>query len=47
MVVRYGNPIFAERIRTVFMHLLTEPFFSDISVGVNFFMIVVVIFLGF
>jgi hypothetical protein len=38
MIVRFGNPIFTEVIRTVLMHLLTELFFfCDISGGVHFF----------
>jgi hypothetical protein len=43
MVVRYGNAIFAEGIRTVLMHLLTEISFFDISGSVHFFIIVIVI----
>ena len=43
MVVRYGNAIFAEGIRTVLMHLLTEISFCDISGSVHFFIIVIVI----
>jgi len=36
VVVSYGNAIFAEGIRTVLMHLLTELSFCDISGSVHF-----------